>query len=554
MPISSATVASSDKANTQRLHITAGAILLTTISLLIPFMVRGNIVGHDFTFHLQLWLEAARQWRQGTFYPHWAADAAFGHGDPRFMFYPPLSWMVGGLLTMLLPISVAPLAFIFLTLMVAGLAAYLAVLEISEARIATWAGVLYIANPYHALILYRRSDYSELMASAIFPFAVLWLWRSLGERPRALAGFAICVCALWLANLPAALIATYVLVLMLITFMARGELRNATRASIALVLGIGAAAFFLVPAAYEQRWVAIAAVLNGESHPAVNFLFAPWAVWMRDPSWWYKFNLLISLVASATICLGALGWLLSEPMRVRFPRIATTLCVAGCWCAAMMFPISGHLWAVLPKLQFVQFPWRFLLPLEFVVTVFIALARVPQHWKVLAFIPTLAVIAVVGSYATTWDGDKVAQQTLVSYTGGYNSPPEYVPLAAQYRSDPDRVPVFSFDAPKAKATVLQWSAERAVVTVDSPVEANLTLRRTWYPAWRVQVDGRDVVPTHNARGDIVLRTPNGSHRVEVSFAKTSDQRAGQFISIASLVCLALLAFNPSALKFAHTLR
>lgn len=455
--------------------------------------------------------------------------------------------MIGGLLTVLLPICVAPLVFMFLALITAGFGAYLAVLEISGDRIAIWAAVLYVANPYHALILYRRSDYSELLASAIFPFAVFWLWRSLRGERRALAGFAISVCALWLSNLPAALIATYVLVLMLIAVLVAGDARRTARVSAALIVGIGVAAFFLVPATYEQRWVTITSVLNGESNPAVNFLFAHWATWMSDPSWWYKFNLLISLVASTTICFGALCWLLSEPMRLRNPRVATMLCVAACWCAVMMFPISRPLWAVLPKLQFVQFPWRFLLPLEFIVAVLIAHARAPQYWKMLALTPTVAVIAVVGIYATTWGGDKVARQTLLSSARGYESPPEYVPNAARYSSDPDPAPAFSFDSPNAKATVLHWSAERVSLVVDSASEGDMTLRRGWYPTWRAQIDGRDAVSTHDTRGDIVLRVPGGSHNVEIWFARTSDQRAGLIISIASLACLALLVFAPSAL-------
>ena len=42
------------------------------------------------------------KWREpgirGLAYPHWVQDANYGAGEPRLMFYPPASWLLGGLL------------------------------------------------------------------------------------------------------------------------------------------------------------------------------------------------------------------------------------------------------------------------------------------------------------------------------------------------------------------------------------------------------------------------------------------------------------------------
>src|ERR1700750_221229 len=73
---------------------------LAALIAIAPLIVRGCSCGHDFDFYLINWFEAARQLTRGNFHPQWADTPAWNAGEPRFVFYPPLSWTIGALLTL----------------------------------------------------------------------------------------------------------------------------------------------------------------------------------------------------------------------------------------------------------------------------------------------------------------------------------------------------------------------------------------------------------------------------------------------------------------------
>ena len=282
----------------------------------------GNASGHDFQFHMASWMDAAGQWREGIVYPRWAEWANWGFGEPRFVFYPPGSWMAGAALGQLLPWRVVPGVYIWLVLVVAGMAMSKLAREWLPARTSVAAAVLYAVNPYNLVIVYYRSDFAELLAGALFPLIVwgalhVWGAGSGARVPLLAAAFA----GIWLSNAPAAVIATYSLALILcVQCVARRSWRPIASGGAAMAGGFGLAAFYILPAAREQRWVQITQVLADNLDPARNFLFTH----SNDPDF-AAFNWKISYVAVSMMLVTACS-----------PRLL--------WCAGANSPVPCGFW------------------------------------------------------------------------------------------------------------------------------------------------------------------------------------------------------------------
>jgi hypothetical protein len=551
-------------------------IAIVATAVVTPMFFLGNASGHDISFHLASWLDVAGQWREGVFFPRWAQWANWGFGEPRFVFYPPASWMFGAALGSVLPWRMVPGAYIWLVLLLSGFAMWRLARESLPDSQAIAAALIYVVNPYQLVVVYYRSDYAELLASALFPLLVLSALRMVRSNSRqnepqqnysrqnwtSVPQLALVFAAIWLSNAPAAVIATYSLVLFLVVgCVERRNLRPLIPGAAAMAIGFGLAAFYIFPAAFEQRWVQISQVVSGNYHLDKNFVYTH----SMDPDF-VLFNWKVSTVALGTTLLTGLAAVFSARKRREYQDQWWMLVMLAAASTFMMFPGSLWFWHHLPKLQFLQFPWRWLVPLGIPYAFFLASAIGQSRLRWIWYAAVALVIAATATVIVRdawWDSADIPLLQAAIRTGhGYEGTEEYAPFGCDLYDlpgaivDPESPDVFQKSSPTplvqqfkttsrsitslppAQVSMDKWLPERKDFRVETPEPVTLALRLLNYPAWTVQVDGSTVDPgSQPGIARMLVNVPAGQHRVEVNFSRTWDRTAGEAISGFSAVLL-----------------
>ncbi len=526
------------------------------LAMVAPFHGRGNASGHDFQFHAASWLDAAEQWKEGVFFPRWAQWANWGFGEPRFVFYPPLSWMLGAALGLTVGWNAAAVAFLFVTQTLAGLCMFALARRTIPLRAALFAGAVYAVNPYAQLVVYLRSDFAELLSAAMLPLVLLFAG-DLAEAEeakamrRGIALFALPFAWIWLSNAPAGVLASYcTAVLFAGMALAQRSLWPLVRGGLGFALGFGLCAFYLLPAAYEQRWVNIMQALSSGLRPAQNFLYT------TIPDHEHNlFNWIASSTAVGMIVLAGLAGIAAHRREEaeEHKRLWRKMMLLTAASTLLMFHFAAPLWSILPKLRFVQFPWRCMLLLAVPFAWFAAASVARRRFGWIGAAALIGVLIAAGSFFVQhawWDKEDIpVLRAAIARGEGYEGTDEYDPLGDDHTDLPEhapRVKLLPADAvsktePRAQVQVERWTAEEKVFEVNSREPVRAALRVLIYPAWRATVNGSVIQPERAEDSmQMILPLAAGEHRVHVRWTRTPDQSLGAWLTGVSVLFAAAL--------------
>ena len=513
------------------------AVGLVALSLVLPWHLLGIPSGHDFEFHFNSWVEVVDHWREGIAYPHWVALAHYRYGEARFVFYPPLSWTLGASLGAVLPWVLVPAACVWLALMLAGVSTFVVARRWLSYGQSLFAAALYVANPYHLVIVYWRSAFAELLAAAYLPLLLFYAIRLEEDGERAIAPLSVVLALGWLTNVPSAVMMNYSLGLLALWFAVANRSRKTLGfAAISVLAGAALAAVYLVPVWHQRTWVNLDQVLSPGVRPQDNFLFIHTTDADHD-----RFNLLISVVASGELILLliALLWWRAK----RLTRLWWPLLLWASLSALLMFSVSAISWRYLPELRYVQLPWRWLLVLNVVLAFAVTIAFRRWSLRLLFCVLALALVLIAGHRILHpwWDsGADLNEMVDNQHEGiGNEGADEYVPAGADPYDIDQNAPLASFKGTGATSVKIhKWASEDRIIDVKSDSSGMLVLRLFSYPLWRATVNGRPVATQTTANtAQLALPLPAGESLVEVKFVEGWDRLVGFVISVIALLTL-----------------
>ena len=534
-------------------------IPLAALFAVIPLILHGCSCGHDFTFHLHNWMEVASQWHQGIPYPHWSFTSAWNSGEPVFVFYPPISWALGALLGLFLPWSATPTVFTWITLTIAGLTMHRLAREFTTPTTALIAATAYLSNPYMLFTAYERTAYAELLAAAWLPLLLLAILRPKPTVPR----IALPIALLWLTNAPAAVIGCYTAAFLTVLRIAfiylkkqdLSPLRLALTTAVGTLSGLALAAFYILPAAYERRWVGLELANTGGMRIQDNTLFHR----MGDPAHDAVLHL-VSIIATILLTATAI-FAIAALIRHKTKRLSTLLTITAGLIALLLTPLSLAIWRHAPQLPFLQFPWRFLTVTATLAALLLALAlpKIPRTAAILAalLIPAALIQPAIKHFRQfCFSEDAVATRATLFRAGTGVEPTDYTPL----QSDPEQLAhnappywlstdpqapapnayIASDDAPPNPALLSHDTRpihDRTHLHITAPTAGFAIINLRDYPAWRVQP-----ATPHIRRDDglLAIHVPAGPTEITLTYTHTADQLTSDAISILAAAALLTL--------------
>lgn len=598
-----------------------GLSLLVLAPLLAPGYFYSTHDGRHSVFYLTMFDEAIRD---GALWPRWAMHHNQGYGYPTFVVQAPLSFYVAEIFVLLGAghTQAVKLAWM-LGFFASGWGMYALVkywlLSLDPAhgeedsspdkvQLASLAGLvaglLYVYSPYHLLDIYVRGAYAEFMLMAWFPWVFLAFDRLLGQGTRPGWQTRTVVATLLLAGL----LLTHVLSLLAFTPLLIGfvlfrlgmgwwpdrrshpTFQHATRlparlirrAALAATAGVSAlllAAIFLLPLlvegplldqkvytentySYQRHWVFFGQFFN----PFWGFGYSDDPTGVND-GMGFQLGVLVLLLAVVALYL---IWR-RPPNRRPVPGSRALFLFLLLASAAVLFtttPAAAFIWAAVPMIEVIQFPWRLLTLSSFTLCALggLVVGRLliePGRWRgrQLAAAGAL-VVALLAVYAgfnfvrvpallpvEPWreDGRAVFQfeqdhPDMIGYTQWVEEPFTESAMTAQYLDadfSPDKLERLGILAGQGRVLSHYSRGESfgGVVAMETP--SVVQIRVYYFPGWRVTVDGDPVdVRVSGPDGLMEVDVPAGRHRIDARLGTTPVRTAGVALSGATLLALA----------------
>jgi len=492
-------------------------------------------------------LEMARMWQAGVLYPRWAPDLAGGAGYPLFVFHAPLfPWSVAALIVGLgFPLDQAMKVVLMGAAWVGSAGAYWLARRWGLSQAASMvAGLAFGYMPFQL----QQSNYPQYVAVNLIPWLLISIDYAIRQGGfRARSGLAVSTALLGLCHNLSAMMGYSVAFAyaLLVIWKERAPVRRWAKALAAFVIGLGMALPYLGPSFTDIGLVHLERARTGVYEVTHHFLTIPRLLSMpplRDERWGNRPHVLTFGLHQILLALPSLRGVLFLRRRAgRLERLWGWILLLIL--TALMLPVSYPVWAALPFLHYIQFPWRWLGPAGLIIALLIGLSiedLKPKHRWPCAF--AAALILILGVLGLIYDGgsrhtlsgstlrdlhryEREQQYPGLTATGelfprwveGWPEAPPDVAAAYAREEEPFRLDLHALP-PEAHARLLYKGPLDQVWEISSPLPFPARFWVLGYPGWQVTVNGTPTPAWVEAgTGWLHAEIPAGVHAVRLRF-------------------------------------
>jgi uncharacterized membrane protein len=535
-------------------------VLLSSVFSIIPFLHFGFFPIHDST-QVQRVFEMTKALTDGMFPVRWVADLGFGYGYPIFSFYAPLSYYLGSIINLLgFDALLATKIMMVLGILIAGVSMYFFAKEIWGKSGAVLSALLYVFVPYHAVDVFVRGDVAEFWAYALIPFIFYGLLgvHKTGKFRFVLIGAFSFAGIIMSHNLTAMMITPFVLLFAMLLFI--GNKKTGVNFLLTLFFGIMLSAFYWLPALTEINLTNVFSQIGGGADYKDHFVClsqlwsSPWGFGGSTKGCVDGLSFMIGklhiilFIISILISGLCLKLKIGESKKIIMIVFFSIVLFISVF---LTLESSKFIWDLLRPMSFFQYPWRFLLPTAFFISIiagssFYYLESISKNKWVNILILLILSLTVVGfnykyfnaqEYVSVSENSFINQNYLKFNTSQISS--EYMPKHFKKPENITQIPNFNRLSTKDLAvTVVRHKTQEIEFKLAVKKEGKYTFPIAYFPAWKASLDAKEIQIKQNENG-ITVNLPSGPHILKFVFIQTPIELFSDIITLTGILIIIL---------------
>jgi hypothetical protein len=276
-----------------------------------------------------------------------------------------------------------------------------------------------------------------------------------------------------------------------------------------------------LPAIVDARHLAVPELISGPLDWRHNFL--------PDGS---ELGLLLTATAASLVAVALIVMRRGES--VNRGAFAAAIIVG----VALSTPLSAPLWH-LPKMEALQFPWRFLGPSTLVAV--IAVASLRGRWRlasvILLLLPLTLLPVRVGSMTDSVPTSSTPRELAIVAHQQWGLAPVLPSATGFYSSGFHRLESLDRLArQEAQVVAVDRDAGGGSWRVVMSTPGIVLLPIQWWPEWQITSDGRELAYA-NRRGLVAVDLEGGTFEIRASLKRSGSRTLGAVLSIAGFAAL-----------------
>lgn len=527
--------------------------------------------------------EMGKALKDGMFPVRWVSDLGYSFGYPIFNFYAPLPYYVGGFFNILgFDALVATKIMMGAGLILSGVFMYLLTKEFWGKTGGIISALFYVYAPYHAIQIYVRGDVGEFWAYAFIPLVFfgfykifkssenktsnIWKWVCIGSL-----GFAGLILS---HNLTAMMVTPFILIAILLYYyiaLKNKEILSIRYTLYAFVLGLMLSAFYWLPALFEMKYTNILSQIGGGADFRDHFVCiqqlwnSPWGFGGSTKGCLDGMSFKIgklSIILSLTALISAIVIFIKK----RFSRnndtyhyiwkeaLAFILFSGLVLSIFLMLETSRPIWEIIKPMEFLQYPWRFLILSSFfssflagsiVYFIRIFIKNNKNFKNVVYLAPPIIIFLLFASNLKLFKPQTIFSRDVFYYTNQLSLKwttsrisDEYMPKSFYKPQNEQEIVSNKFYGQKEGLRLLKQEIKTNEIKAQFvlPFDDKVVIKLSHFPSWNFYVNGKKSSLTQVYNG-YSITLPKGKYELKAKFEETSIEKLGNMSSLIGLFVL-----------------